>query len=133
MNRLDLVRWIDLHPVVDDRGSLTAIESGQSIPFEIKRVYFLHDIVADRAGHAHRDTQQVIIRLAGNFVISLSNEFETTSYELNRSDKGLYLPPMLFIRLTKFSPDAVTLVLASTHYDKSRSIRSWAEYIEATR
>jgi hypothetical protein len=32
---------------------------------------------------------------------------------------------------TRFSPETVALVLASTHYDKSRSLRSWEDYLEA--
>ncbi|XXY50907.1 WxcM-like domain-containing protein [Sorangium sp. So ce269] len=40
---------------------------------------------------------------------------------------------MLFIRLLDFAPDTVVLVLASTHYDKSRSIRSWEDYLQEAR
>jgi WxcM-like, C-terminal len=125
------VAWIDLHPVTDARGSLTAIESGRSIPFEIRRVYFLRDVVADRAGHAHRDTQQVIVPVAGSFLVSLSDGRDTREFRCDDPARGLYVLPMLFIRLLEFTPASVALVVASTHYDKSRSIRTWNEYLEA--
>ncbi|MEZ5288646.1 MAG: FdtA/QdtA family cupin domain-containing protein [Vicinamibacterales bacterium] len=130
-SRLESVGWIELHPNVDARGSLTAIESGQSIPFDIRRVYFLRDIVADRAGHAHRDTHQVIVPVAGSFVVSLSDGRETRDFRCDDPSRGLYVLPMLFIRLLDFAPGTVALVLASTHYDKSRSLRSWDEYLQA--
>jgi len=131
LSRLDLVHTVDLHPNRDVRGSLTAIEGGQSIPFEILRVYFLRDVTQDRGGHAHRDTQQIVIPVAGSFVMNLSDGQESRSFLLDNPAQGLYVVPMLFIRLERFSPDAIVLVLASTHYDKSRSIWSWDAYLEA--
>lgn len=115
--------------MIDARGALTAIEAQQTVPFDIKRVYFLNRIKADRAGHAHRDTQQLVIAVAGQFQLELSNGKQSCVHYLEDSSRGLYIPPMLFIRLSHFSDDAVVMVMASTHYDKSRSIRSWDEYV----
>jgi hypothetical protein len=129
MNGLAAVHWIDLHPHLDSRGSLTAIEGGHAVPFEIKRVYFLRGVTSDRAGHAHRDTEQLIIPLVGHFVVTLSDGRETRRFFCDDPARGLYIVPMLFIRLTEFTSDAVALVLASTHYDKSRSLRSWEDYL----
>jgi hypothetical protein len=131
VRRLDLVQWVDLHSSVDPRGSLTAIEGGQTIPFSIQRVYFMHGLTSDRGGHAHRDTQQLLIAAAGSCTTTLSDGREERRYECNNPGRGLYIAPMLFIRLSRFSADAVVLVLASTRYDRSRSIRSWDEYLEA--
>jgi hypothetical protein len=133
MSRLDLVRWIDLHPCVDSRGTLTAIEGEQTIPFPIRRAYFMHGVTADRAGHAHRDTQQLVIPVAGSCEVGLSDGNTTKVFECCDPGKGLYIVPMLFIRLCNCSAGSVILVLASTHYDKSRSIRSWEEYLEEIR
>lgn len=134
MGQIDLVKWIDLQPCHDSRGTLTAIEEEQTIPFRIRRVYFMHNLTtADRAGHAHRDTEQLLIPVAGSCELSLSNATETRIYKCEDPGRGLYIAPMLFIRVSGFSRDTVILVLASTHYDKSRSIRSWQEYLEAIR
>src|SRR5712691_997873 len=131
MSLLDQVRWIDLPTRTDARGTLTAIEGSETIPFEIKRVFYLTDVVADRAGHAHRDTDQVVIGLAGRLNVETSDGRETRSFSIDGSHKGLYLPPMVFVRLKDFSRGAVMLALASTHYDPARSIRSWEEYLRA--
>jgi hypothetical protein len=40
---------------------------------------------------------------------------------------------MVFIRVESIAPGSVILVIASTHYDKSRSIRSWEAYLEEVR
>ena len=130
---LDQVRWIDLPSSVDQRGVLTSVESERDIPFAIARIFYMHHIVSARGGHAHRDTHQVLTAVAGRFSVQLSDGERTVSYVLADPTRGLYMPPMLFIHIHDLSPDAVCLVLASTHYDMSRSLRSWDEYLEAIR
>lgn len=129
MSRLDIVRGIDFRSVVDERGALTFVEGNKDIPFDIKRAYYLYDVRRDRGGHAHRDTQQVIIALQGRFVLELSDGVEKRRFALDSPTRGVLVVPMLFIRLLDFAPGTVVLVLASTHYDSSRSIRSWEDYL----
>jgi len=52
-------------------------------------------------------------------------------FELDDPMRGIYIPRMIFIRMHDFSPGAVCCVLASTHYDITKSIRSWEEYLKA--
>lgn len=129
--RLDEVRWIDLRSHHDARGTLTAVESGQDVPFEIRRVYFLHDVADDRGGHAHRDTRQLMTALAGAFDLALSDGRETRHYRLESPARSLLFGPMLFITMSGFLPGTRAVVTASTHYDPARSIRSWPDYLAA--
>ncbi len=129
--RLDAVRWIDLPSRRDARGVLTAVEGGQDIPFEIKRVYLLHDIGADRGGHAHRDTTQVVVAVAGCCEMLLCDGTETRRFVLDDPTRGLLLVPMLFISIRGFSAGVRVMVLANTHYVPSRSIRGWEDYLAA--
>jgi uncharacterized protein YfaP (DUF2135 family) len=118
---------------VDERGVLTSVEGAMDVPFEIKRVFYMHHVITDRGGHAHSDTDQVVIAAAGRFKMDLSNGTNTQTYVLDDPTRGIYTPRMVFIRLYDFSPGAVCLVLASTHYDISKSIRSWEDYLKAMR
>tara|TARA_B100000315_G_scaffold255500_1_gene299007 strand:- start:1194 stop:1616 length:423 start_codon:yes stop_codon:yes gene_type:complete len=131
VNSLHDVRWIDFPSKTDSRGILTSIEAGIDTPFEVKRVFYCHHITTDRGGHAHRDTDQVLISVAGRLKMDLSDGINTKTFELDDPCRGIYLPRMLYISLYDFSLDAVGLVLASTHYDISRSIRSWDDYLKA--
>lgn len=128
---LAAARYVSLPSHGDARGVLTAVESARDLPFEIKRVYFVHHIVQDRGGHAHRDTHQVVVAASGRFTITLSDGERERAFVLDDITRGLYLGPMLFIRLSDFAPGTVMASFASTHYDTARSIRSWPEYLEA--
>lgn len=128
MASINEISWKNLTSFTDKRGILTSIESGDDIPFEIKRIFYMHHIVSDRGGHAHIDTDQVVIAISGNFQIELFDGSDTVSFYMDNPTRGLYIPRMIFIRLFDFSADAVCLVLASTHYDIKKSIRSIDEF-----
>ena len=129
--RLDEVRWVDLPSNRDERGVLTSIESEQDAPFPIKRIFYMHHVVSDRGGHAHMDTDQVVVALAGEFEMALSDGKASATYRMDDPTRGLYVPRMLFININGMSQDTLCLVLASTHYDITRSLRSWEDYLQA--
>lgn len=125
------VRWLDLQDVIDSRGRLTAVEGGVHVSFPIARVFYVHQVQpgVDRGGHAHQETDQMAVAVHGALKIDVSDGVETRTYYLERPDRGLYLPRMIFTRLYDFSPGAVCLVFASTPYDRSKSIRTWGDYL----
>ena len=124
------IRWIDLVSNTDDRGTLTSIESSQCTPFEIKRIFYMHHVKADRGGHSHLDTDQVIIAISGNFKVDIHDGQEQKTYTLNDCTQGLYVPRRLFTSLYEFDTSDICLVLASTHYEQHKSQRNWEEFIE---
>lgn len=114
----------------DNRGILTSIEGGISIPFEIKRIFYMHHITQNRGGHAHIDTDQVIIALSGSLKVTVFDGKSEDIYLLDNCEEGLYTPRLTFCDLYDFSPGAVCLVLANTHYDMSKSLRSKDDYLK---
>ena len=126
---LGATRWIDFPRSTDERGVLTAIESGSDAPFDIKRVFFLHGIRADRGGHAHRSTQQLLVPISGAFTVALSTGCESTTYHMTDPNRGLYVPPMTWLRLYDFTPGAVCLVLTDTYYRESAYVRNWDDFL----
>ena len=128
---LDGVRPVAVPTARDDRGALSMLESNRHIPFAVARVFYMYGMTADRGGHAHRDTEQCIVAVAGSLRLLLTDGSDTREYILDDPGKGLYLPAMVFVDIRDISPDAVCLVLASTYYDPARVIRSLAAYREA--
>ncbi len=136
MHDNNTAHWIDLPAHRDPRGVLTSLEGGQDIPFAIRRVFYMHHMTADRGGHAHIDTDQVAIAASGRFCIELSDQHGTRRYLLDNPDRGLYIPRLAFIDIRDISADAVCLVLASSHYDPRRSLRSreaWLAHLRTQR
>lgn len=126
---LEDVAWLELPTVDDSRGSLTSIEQGQDVPFAIERVFYIHGVNADRGGHAHVDTDQVLIAIHGSFSTELFDGRATVTHELRSPTRGLFIPQLVFVTMFDFAPGSVGLVLANTRYDRSRSLRSRADYL----
>lgn len=126
-------RLFELRRIADARGNLTAIEGSVDVPFEIRRVYYLYDVPGgeSRAGHAHRTLEQVIIAASGSFDVSLDDGSRTQVFQLNRSYRALYVPPMQWRLISNFSSGSVCLVLASEHFDESDYYRDHDEFMRA--
>lgn len=121
---------IDLPSMQDDRGMLTAVEGEKDVKFAIQRVFYMHGVKQDRGGHAHLDTEQLVIAVSGSFTVELFDGHRSRAYVLDNPAVGLFVPRRIFVTLSEFSGDAVCLVLASDHYDMSRSVRSRHEYVQ---
>lgn len=135
LKRIERCRVVELPRINDPRGNLTFIESGDQVPFDIKRAYYLYDIPggAERGGHAHKELQQLIVAMSGSFDIVLDDGFAQERVNLNRSYFGLYIGPMVWREMDNFSSGSVCMVLASTHYDESDYYRDYEEFLRVVR
>jgi len=93
----------------------------------------MHHIIRDRGGHAHRDTDQVVIAASGSFTVELFDGKDYKLFDLNDPTQGLYIPRMIYITMTNFSSQSVCLVIANSFYDMSRSFRSKDDYLNSLR
>ena len=111
-------------------GSLTVVENGNSLPFDVKRVYYVYDVPGGegRGAHAHRELEQLIIAASGSFAVTLDDGKNKRSFFLNRPYQGLYVKPGMWRNLVDFSSGAVAMVLASDIYKKDDYIRDYMEF-----
>ena len=74
----------------DDRGFLIALENGNNLPFEVKRVYYIYGTKKNvaRGFHAHRNLQQMLIAVNGTNIQLL----ERCKTRLNEGDRVAFLP-----------------------------------------
>ena len=109
---------------------LTVVENGRTLPFDVKRVYYLYDIPGgeERGSHAHRELEQLIIAASGSFTVILNDGKCKRSFFLNRPYQGLYVKPGMWRDLEDFSSGAVCLVLASDVYKAEDYIRDYDEF-----
>ena len=119
----------------DKRGKLVVIEGSQGIPFDIKRVFYIYgsDATVVRGEHANRESEFVLINVAGTSKVRITDGNEEFVVELDKPMMGVYIPKMIWKDMYDFSADSVLLVLASTHYDGKEYIRNYDEYLEIMR
>jgi hypothetical protein len=130
---LDSCRRLELPKIDAGSGFITPVQGSDEVPFEIRRVFFLYDIVAgaNRGAHAHRRLEQVIVAAMGAFRVRLDDGRDVRTVELNQPHVGLYVPTMVWSQLVDFSSGSICVVIASQPYDESEYIRDYDEYRRA--
>lgn len=122
---------LDTHHSVR-KGNISVVENNITIPFEVKRTYYLYDVPGggSRGAHAHRDLSQLIVAASGSFRVTLDDGNVKRTFLLNRPYQALYVVPGIWRDLDDFSSGSVCMVLASEVYDEGDYIRDYKTYIE---
>lgn len=126
-------KLIQFPKIVDPRGNLTFLQNPEQIPFQIKRVFWTYDVPGGekRGGHAYKQQHEVIIALSGSFDVIVFNERgEKSSFSLNRSYFGLYLPPATWRQMENFSTNSLALHISSSTYDANDYVRDFDNFIK---
>ncbi|MDF2690489.1 MAG: fdtA [Gammaproteobacteria bacterium] len=124
-------RLINFEKIGDHRGQLITLENHKSIPFDIKRMYYIFDTKPNvtRGMHAHKKLEQILIAINGSCEILLDDGQTKESFKLNSKEVGLYVGNNVWREMHNFSQDCVLLVLASEIYDESDYIRNYQDFL----
>ena len=128
---------VDIIPiprVFDERGALAFAESDTTIPFTIRRVFWIYDIPskAQRGGHAHWQCSEVVIPISGAFTMLLDDGKEKRKVRMSSPDEGILVPAGVWCELKDFSPNTILLVLASHPYDPQGYEHDYNQYLKIT-
>jgi dTDP-4-dehydrorhamnose 3,5-epimerase-like enzyme len=129
---MSLVKFLDIKTLGDERGHLIALENDKSIPFAVKRVYYLTDTQpgVPRGFHAHKELTQVAVCVSGRCLMKMDDGHTQEEVWLDAPDKAIVIEKMIWHEMHDFSSDCVLLVLASDFYDEQDYIRSYEAFME---
>jgi len=130
---VSLIKTINFQPLGDERGSLVALEGSKSVPFDIKRVYYIFGTKegVSRGFHAHRNLKQVVVCVTGSCRFVLDNGKSREEIILDSAATGLVIEDLTWREMHDFSQDCVLLVLASEYYDEADYIRDYQKFLKA--
>ena len=96
---------LERHPS-ERLGNLSVIQSGDTLPFDVKRVFYIYDVPGgeSRGGHAHRAIKEFIVAVSGSFSVTLDD----------------------------FSSGAIALVFTSDHFTHADHIKDYGEFLAMT-
>lgn len=136
-HRISLVSDCDVVDLPRHRhpnGSLSVVQNDGTVPFDIKRVFYLYDVPGDaeRGGHSHHVAQEFIIAAGGSFDVTVSDGHDTRKVSLNRPYKALYIPAGIWRNIDNFSSGSVCLVLTSRLFDENDYVRDYERFKQLT-
>ena len=130
----ELYKLLQFADYGDERGKLVVIEGNdkRGVPFDIARVFYIYESDKNvvRGQHANRNSEFVLVNVAGSSKVMITDGVQKNVVELNKPMEAVYIPKMIWKEMYDFSPDSVLLVLANTHYDGTEYIRDYKEYLK---
>ena len=120
---------VDIPTFTDERGAISVMD--KELPFEVKRVFWLHHINEgkDRGAHALLDSAEIMVALHGSFVVDLDDTVTKTSIVLDDPSKGLIIRPGIWFRTHSYKEEGVSLILASEEYARNKYTYDYNEYL----
>lgn len=126
---------VDIRSNREDDGRLLVVEGeSQSIPFEIKRIFWVRDVKAGakRGNHATKRTKLVLIAVTGSCDVVVNDGKTETMYHLEDPTKGLYIDEMLWRTMQNFTPDCVVEAVCDHKYAPGdETYEDFEEYLKA--
>ena len=119
---------IDTPTFTDDCGAISVMD--KELPFEVKRVFWLHHIAEgkDRGAQALLDSEEIMEAVYGSFVVDLDDTKNKTSIHLDNPNKGLRICPGIWFKTHFYKDDGVSLILASEEYARNKYTYDYEEY-----
>lgn len=123
---------VELNKIKNRSGNITVIDEIGTVPFSIKRVFYLYDIPGgeSRGAHAHKDCHQFLIAASGSFEVLLDDGKTKRQVLLNRANVGLHILPGIWASEINFSSGSICLVMASETYNDQDYIRDYDDYLK---
>lgn len=119
---------VDVPTFTDERGAISVLE--KELPFQVKRVFWLHHIQEgkDRGAHAMLDSSEIMVSVHGSFIVDLDDTVNKTSVFLDDPSKGLIIRPGVWFRTHDYKEDGVSLILAEEEYGRDKYTYDYDEY-----
>ena len=114
-----LIERIQLPEIIDQRGSLSFLESNNHVPFNIKSTSIITDLYNFKySNELKKNNDEFFVVLSGSLTIKVINGNHDEIFILNKPNIGLYISRKLESNFIKFSPNAIILVLRSGSNEK---------------
>jgi hypothetical protein len=121
---------ITLPVVRDQRGVVVFGQVGNELPFTPVRFFTISGVppTERRAEHAHHALEEVLVSLKGACTVTLDDGRTREDFRLDRPDIAVYKPPMMWVIVHSFSPDALILCLASDVWKEEDHIKDYETF-----
>lgn len=122
---------LERHPS-DRLGNLSVVESNTTLPFDLKRTFFIYDVPGgeSRGGHAHKEILEFIVAASGSFSVTLDDGVNRRTVLLNHPYVGLLIQPGIWLTLDDFSSGAVALVMTSDFFSADDHIKDYNDFLK---
>jgi len=123
---------INIPCIKEDRGNLCYLQEDETLPLNIRRVFWIYDIPenAERGGHAHRSCSELVFVVKGSFDIYVNNGKDEKTIHCDNPNLGIFIDVNVWCCLKNFEPGTICMVVASDKYDASGYINNFEDFLK---
>lgn len=102
----------------ENDGKLTPFENKVNVPFEVKRIFFIHEVPfgEERANHACMNGSMVLVAVNGAVKVKLDTGTSTCDFELREINEALFIPSKVWISVEFEDQEGIMMVLSDIQY-----------------
>ncbi len=129
-------RLIETRLVTEADGQLWVTEAGNQIPFEIKRIFCVMNVVAgkSRGDHATKKTNLILFPIAGSCDVVVDDGQNQDIYHMDDPTKGLYIDAMIWRSMQNFTPDCIMMAVCDRPFEPgNETYDNYEDYLAALR
>jgi dTDP-4-dehydrorhamnose 3,5-epimerase-like enzyme len=117
----------------DKRGGFLIPFEFKDLPFQPKRIFIVTDVpkMSIRGEHAHYNTQQILICIKGEILVSLDYGFKYEE-KILKSGETIFIDKMVWDYQKFITGHEVMCVIASTYYELSDYISDKEKFKKLT-
>jgi WxcM-like, C-terminal len=115
----------------NELGALSVAELGNELPFEVRRIYIIHEQSggATRGVHAHKTLRQAMICMSGTVSVMIDNGTTRETFELAGPGSALIVEPVVW-REVRCNQGGVLAVLASELFDPDDYLAEHQDFLD---
>jgi dTDP-4-dehydrorhamnose 3,5-epimerase-like enzyme len=106
---------------INARGIINVVEKNKHINFNIKRIYYLHNLKLKetRGLHAHKKLEQLFVCIQGSFKFIFFDGYKKREIFLRESKKAIYVPNLIWREFFSLQKKSILLVVCNDVYKKN--------------
>ncbi len=131
-NNIGSVKLIQLPTISNKDASLNFLEELNTIPYKIKRVFYVYGVTKGetRGNHAHKQCNQCLISMNGSIKVICDDGKSEVSYILDSPGKLLILPATIWSSQVYMEKSSILMVLTDQLFNEQDYIRNYDSYLK---
>ena len=119
---------IKIGKVTEADGVLYVMEQGKEVPFEIRRIFMVANVVQgkSRGDHATKKTRLILFPVSGSCKVVVDDGTNQETFLMDDPSVGLLIEPMVWRSMQEFTPDCVMMAVCDRPFEPGNE--TWDDY-----
>lgn len=116
---MDKWRIIKIKRVAESDGVLYVMENNKEIPFDVKRIFLVANVLPGktRGDHATKKTRLILFPVSGSCKVVVDDGKKSETFNMNNPENGLLIEPMVWRSMQEFTNDCVMMAVCDRPFE----------------